>query len=273
MREREQRNPLNGLLVLIAVSVLFFYLFAHQITNKALFQPRPTSYELSETDDSIRLIEAEDGTQLAVFWAPSPGARRTVFYFHGNAEDLGDIAFILNNYRLQGVNVLAYDYRDYGLSEGKPSEKLTYRDAETVLDYAVSALGVDPQSVVFHGRSLGGGIAMEMAVRRPAAGLILESTFLSAYRIYLPLKWMPGDKYVNASKAKKLSCPTLIIHGREDQVVPFAHGEELARLLPDGLGRTLWIEEAGHNDVATRKGATFWAGIRGFLMSLNESEK
>lgn len=232
-----------------------------------MFAPGPASYD--EEWDGLRLIEAKDGTRLAVFWGPVDGAEHTVFYFHGNAEDLGDVSFILNNYRLQGVNVLSFDYRGYGLSEGKPSEKLCYADAERVLEFAKSEWGVEVNSVVFHGRSLGGGVAMEMVKRhRQAAGLVLESTFLSAYRLYLPLKWVPGDKFTNFKKADSIRCPTLLIHGIKDEVVPFAHGEELAKLVESAPLKTLWLPQAGHNDILAVASREYWAGIRGFLSGL-----
>ena len=266
MRTRERRHGLNSLLVLIAVSVLFFYSFAHHISSRALFAPGPSSYGPTET---IRLIEASDGAKLAVYWAEAPNAKGTVFYFHGNAEDLGDIEFILSNYRLQGLNALSFDYRGYGLSEGAATEKLTYADALEVWDHAVKQWGVDPGKVVLHGRSLGAGVAMELATRRPAAGLILESAFLSAFRVVLPMRWVPGDKFVNARKAAKVRCPTLVVHGRRDGVVPIDHGEELAELMVNAEVRTLWLDDAGHNDLTASSGARYWAAIRGFVASLS----
>ena len=264
-RDRERRGGLNTILILVSVCVLFFYLFANVVVRQHLFVPGPPSYQM---DDALRLIPAEDGTQLAVFWGEVPGAQKTVFYFHGNAEDIGDIAFILNSYRLQGVNVLCFDYRGYGLSGGTPSEKNVIADANWVLDHAVANLGVDPEKVILHGRSLGGGIAMELAVERGAAGLILESTFLSIYRLYLPMQRVPGDRFVNFRKAPDLECPTLVMHGRSDQVVPFSHGEELASLVPEELVKTHWFERAGHNDIQSRAGASYWAVIRAFLADL-----
>ncbi len=265
MRKRERRNGLNSVLALAVSCIVFFYLFAWQVSSQNLFVPGPASYE---EGDSIFTIEASDGTRLAVYWGPVPKAKRTVFYFHGNAEDLGHVEFILNNYRVQGVNALSFDYRGYGLSEGKPSEANLYADAGEVLDYAIAKLGVAEDSVVFHGRSLGGGVAVELASQRPAAGLILESTFLSLFRIYFPLKWLPADKFRNDRKASQVACPTLIIHGRQDGLVPFDHAEELAALVGAQDVKTLWIDEAGHNDLIAVAGPTYWAAIRGFLSGL-----
>lgn len=265
VRGRGRRHGFNTLLMLGSVSVLFFFLFAQVVSKRLLFVPGPASYQADET---IVMVPAKDGPQLAVFWAPVAGAAKTVFYFHGNAEDLGHTMFVLNNYRLQGLNVLSFDYRGYGLSEGVPTEKNTYADANAVLDYAIANFGVEPDRVVLHGRSLGGGVAMELAARRGALGLVLESTFLSVYRLYLPLSWVPGDKYKNAKKAPKVTCPTLVIHGAQDSVVPFSHGGELAALMGSEQVKTLWIEGVGHNDLVDRASARYWGALRVFLSGL-----
>lgn len=256
---------MNTILVMVSVSVLFFYLFANVVVKQNLFVPGPSSYG---PDASILMVPAEDGTKLAVFWGESPGAERTVFYFHGNAEDIGDVAFILNSYRLQGVNVLCFDYRGYGLSEGVATEKNAFSDAITVLDYAIAHFGVDPKQLVLHGRSLGGGVAMELAIERGAAGLILESTFLSVYRLYLPMEWLPGDKFANFRKAPELECPTFVMHGTADEVVPFEQGVELASLVPAKFVKTHWFEGLGHNTIVGEAGSAYWAAIRAFLAEL-----
>jgi len=251
---------------LAAVSALFIVFFAGYAADQLLFAPREAQYDAQT--DGIHLISASDGTQLAVYWGPVEGAEKTVFYFHGNAEDIGDISFILQNYRLQGVNALSYDYRGYGLSGGAPSEDSCYADAARVLEYAADAFGIDLSKVVYHGRSLGGGIALEMAVERPGAGLILESSFLSAFRLYLPLTRLPGDRFENYRKASKLEGPLLVIHGEQDRLVPFEHGETLARLATRAQTRRLWIGKAGHNDLQQVAAGDYWAAIRSFCSSL-----
>lgn len=266
MRTRERRNGINNVVVLMAACVLFFALFAHQMTTRALFVPGPASYG---EDESFIRIESGDGVELAAFWGPAEGARWTVLYAHGNSEDLGDVRRALENYRLQGVSVLAFDYRGYGRSEGQPSETNSYEDAEAVYRYATDELGVDGQRIILHGRALGGGVAMQLATQVEPAALILESAFLSVYKLYLPLKWLPGDKFDNERKAPLVQCPTLVIHGKADQVVPFEHGEKLAGLMGSAAVKTLWLDGAGHEELAAGSGAEYWAGIRGFLASLD----
>lgn len=265
MREREHKGGLNRVVALAAIVILFFFLFSYQVTRNQLFLPQSSSYEESE---SIIRFEAKDGTKLAAFWGPVEGAKWTVVYFHGNAEDIGDVQFILRNYQLQGLNVLCLDYRGFGLSEGKAVEKNTFEDANTLVDYAIANLGVSEERIVVHGRSIGGGVAMELATTLPVAGLILESTFLSVFQMYLPVRWVPGDKFTNSSKADEVTCPTLVVHGREDRIVPFRHGEQLAGLITGAEVKTLWVDGVGHNDLVTQKGQLYWSAIRGYFGSL-----
>ncbi len=265
VREREKRNGFNGVVGLVATCVLFFYIFSYQVTRNKLFFPQEPSYGESE---SIVHFESQDGTKLVAFWGPVEGAKWTVVYFHGNAEDIGDIQSILRSYQLQGLNILCMDYRGFGLSEGKAVEENTFEDANALLDYAIEHLGVDVSRIVLHGRSIGGGVAMELATKRPAAGLILESSFLSIFQMYLPVQWLPGDKFVNSAKAAEVACPALVIHGREDHVVPFKHGEKLASLISEDLVKTLWVDAVGHNDLVLKEGRLYWAAIRNYITSL-----
>lgn len=265
MRKRERRNGLMNLLVLVVTCILFLMIFAHQLTTRALFLPGPSTYG---EEDSIRFVEVEDGTRLAVYWGPAPGAEWTVLYLHGNAEDLGHAQRILTNYRLRGINALSFDYRGYGLSEGLPTEKNVKSDCEAIYRYAIDTLGAREDRLIVHGRSLGGGAAMHLAARRRPAALILESTFLSVYRLAFPVSWLPGDKFDNVALAKKVACPTLVIHARHDEVVPFEQGERLAALIPERLRQTLWLEDAGHNARGARGDARYWAAIGAFVSSL-----
>ncbi|MBC2608125.1 alpha/beta hydrolase [Pelagicoccus albus] len=266
MRERERRNGFNTILVLVALCVLFFYLFAQMVTKQLLFVPGPSTYQAD--DDFIQQVVADDGIVLSVYWQKVPGATKTVFYTHGNGEDIGQTLFILQNYALQGVNVLSFDYRGYGLSEGTPSEKNCYSDARDVIEHAVQEWGVDRNWLILHGRSLGGGVAVQLATEFQPLAVILESTFLSIYQLYLPLSWVPGDKFVNEDKAPEVSAPALVIHGREDRVVPFEQGLELSQALGSHDVKTVWVDGVGHNDLVVKASSEYWAAIRSFLANL-----
>lgn len=267
MRQRERRNHLNGLLALIATCVLFFVLFAHQVKSRYLSaSTEPASY--SADANGIRFVETEDGVKLAIFWGPVPNARLTVFYLPANHEDLGQVQDVLASYRLQGMNAMSFDYRGRGLSEGSATEKNTLRDAEAIYQHAVQELGVTAGSIVAHGKELGAAVAMHLAVKQELQGLVLETPFLSLMRLHLPLVWMPGDAFDNQANASKVDCPTLIIHGERDKVVPPSHGKKLAELIGEEQAKTLWLPAAGHDDLRDATGDRYWAAIRTFIASL-----
>ncbi len=266
MRKRERRNGFNNLLTLMAACVLFYAVFAYQIRNASLFRPAAATY--TAADNGILWIDADDGARLAAQWRPARGSKWTVLYFHGNGEDLGAAQPTISNYQLQGVSVLSFDYRGFGLTEGKATEANAVSDAETILDHAISALGADPERIVLHGRDVGAGIALQLAAKRRPAGVIVESAYLSLLRLYLPIRWAPGDRFKNEAAAKRLRCPALVIHGKRDLDVPFEHGERLAEAISPELVKTAWIEEGGHADLASGAASPYWPAIRGFLSSL-----
>ncbi len=238
---------------------------ARQFATRILFQPPPSSYEQSE---SIISIQSKDGEPIAAYVGFHSTSAKTVFFFHGNAEDLGNIMPLLKTYELKGFNVAAFDYRGYGLTPGKPSEQNAYDDAESVYDYLLQHFKIDENQIVLHGRSLGGGVAMELAKRRSPAGLILESTFRSVFKVVLPFEWIPGDRFKNESKVEFIQCPALIIHGKRDQVIPFSHGLALAAAFGSERATMFWVDEAGHNNLAQVAQEEYFFVIEQFILAL-----
>ena len=233
--------------------------------DRMIFQPQTPGY--TATPD-VTLVPTADGDSIAVLWLPNPRARHTILYSHGNAEDIGDLRAFLADLREAGFSVLAYDYRGYGMSSRRvPSERSAYRDLAAAYEHLTGALGVPPGRVILHGRSLGGGIASELASRRPAAGLILESTFVSAFRVAIPRPIFPFDRFATAGRLRNVRCPVLVIHGTRDQVIPPWHGAALLeRANPPK--RHLWVEGAGHNDLVNVAGPRYWRTLRDFASSL-----
>ncbi len=230
----------------------------------AMFQPQAPRYSGGE---GFFMLESGDGESVSAYFAESPRARDTVFYFHGNAEDIGDIMPLLSTYRLRGYNVFCVDYRGYGLSAGEPTEANVYEDALAGLIFLTETKGIPVDSIILHGRSLGGGPATELALHHNVGGLILESTFRSIYKLYFPVRWVPGDKFCNEGKLGRVQCPVLVVHGKEDQVVPVSHGETLADELPESQMETFWVEGAGHNDLVNRAGMSYWNRVDRFIRS------
>nr|WP_313890014.1 MULTISPECIES: alpha/beta hydrolase [Nostoc] len=115
------------------------------------------------------------------------------------------------------------------------------------------------------GRSVGGGSAVNLAMQKPVAGLIIESSFISAFQVIVPFRILPFDKFPNLENIKKVKCPILVIHGKADEIIPFAHGEKLfnAAISPK---LSLWVEEANHNDL-------FWVAEEKYQKTLQEFTK
>ena len=233
---------------------------------------------LAATPDSVGLayedvyLTAADGTRIHGWHIPGE-SEVTLLWFHGNA---GNISHRLDNILILrqrlGVGVFIIDYRGYGLSEGRPSEKGIYMDAESAFGYLTDELGLDAErEVVLFGRSLGVGVAVEMATRHRVRGVILESGFtsiremagVSVYRMLIPLIFALFEaRYDSVSKMGRVESPVLILHGDRDTTVKYWMGEKLFGAANEP--RTLYrIQGAGHND-------TYYVGGEGYFEALGE---
>jgi len=227
------------LLVYAAACVL-----AHFMSDRLIFQPPSASYR----DSTVTLkLRAADGARISAIHLPNPSAAFTILYSHGNAEDLGLVMPVLARLREWGFSVLGYDYHGYGTSEGRPSEARAYLDGEAAFAYLTADLAVAPARIIAYGRSVGSGPAIELAARHPVGGLVIESGFTSASRVVFRLPLLPFDRFTNIAKIGRVTCPILVMHGTEDEIVPIAHGKRLFEAAP-AVKRSLWIDGAGHND-------------------------
>lgn len=223
---------------------LFFALYVYFRADSMIFQPQSASYQ---DDENILKLPITETKSISAQYLSNSNAEYTVLYSHGNAEDLGDIQPIVERLNRWGFNVLAYDYQGYGTSHGNPSERNAYKDIETAYQYLTQDLRINPSKILVYGRSVGGGPSVELATRYTIAGLILESTFTSAFRVVVPIPILPFDKFSNAAKLSRVNCPVLVLHGEADRVIPFHHGQKLFDLASDPK-QFLWESEAGHND-------------------------
>lgn len=231
--------------------------------NWLMFRPPPATYR---TLPGLVRIPV-DGDTVAAVWLPNPAARLTLLYSHGNAEDLGDDLPLLQALHGRGFAVLAYDYRGYGLSTGRPSERKAYADESAAYGWLTREQHVPPGRIVVHGRSLGGGPAAELASREPVAGLVLESTFTAVQSVSAWGRIFPFDWFRTARRLPHVRCPVLVIHGTADRVIPFAVGRRLFRLAQEPK-QALWVEGAGHNDLVEVAGERYWQALERFAASL-----
>jgi fermentation-respiration switch protein FrsA (DUF1100 family) len=230
----------RSLLFVYAVFALYVYFRA----DSMIFLPQAASYQDTQEILKVPVTQTE---QISARFLPNPEATYTLLYIHGNAEDLGDIRPVLDRLHGWGFSVFAYDYRGYGTSDGKPTEKNAYQDAEAAYSFLIQHLNIPPEQIIVYGRSVGGGSAIELATRYPIAGLILESTFTSAFRVVVPFPLLPFDKFSNLDKVPKVSCPMLVMHGQADQTIPLEHGQILYEAASEPK-MSLWVAAAGHND-------------------------
>jgi len=198
-------------------------------------------------------------------WGVGPGAPGPVVaFFHGNGERIDEWVGPLRRYTERGASVLLIEYRGYGRSGGAPSKEALTADSLAFLERLRHDSRVDPDRVVLHGRSIGGGVACAVAGIRPPAALVLQSTFTRMTDLALR-RGLPGflvrDRFDSAEVVARLDVPILIAHGREDPVIPFAQGQALYALARHGRFLALDCE---HNNCPPDWGE-FMAAAAGFL--------
>lgn len=239
-------------------------LLAHCWATRRLYIPKPASYVDEGVEGFVKLRTAS-GLSISAMHLQNPEARHTILFHHGNGSDLGRILPHMQEMRRHGFAVFAYDYPGYGTSEGSPSVAGLYEAGQSAYDYLRNTL--TPSDIILVGRSLGGGVATEIACRNRAAGLILESTFSSTYLTKIPFPFFLGDKFHNLSKVAKIQMPLLVIHGTEDKLIPFKHGQQLyAKAQPPK--QSFWVQGAGHYDYQSHH-AQYWQTLRNFSESLS----
>jgi hypothetical protein len=178
-----------------------------------------------------------------------------ILFFHGNASNAGLHAPVLGAIaRGTGIRVLAAGYSGYGGNDGSPSEAAVIEDGRAAFDHLV-ARGFAPGRIVLYGESIGGAVAAAVAAERPCGGVVAQSTFSSlgsmALRVYplLPLTaLLVRGSFRNADRLAAATCPVLVVHGERDEVIPFAEGRTLHRLLAPRAD-FLPIPGARHNDL------------------------
>jgi len=254
----------------IALLFLFFYLlmviFAWIYADHILFPyPDPPTYEEKEVDFYVTTISGEKIACLKLF-AKEPNGL-TILYSHGNGEDLGMLKPLLEDFTKFGCNVIAYDYPGYGLSEGSPTEASCYAAIDTLYEYIVSEINIPKERLLLWGRSLGTGPSCYLASKVNIAGLILETPFLSAFRSVTEIPVLPWDRFRNINIVDEVKCPSLVIHGLYDEVVPFRQGRKIHKLLPEPK-TFLEIKDASHNDLIEKGGRLYKETIQKFLKTL-----
>ena len=273
------RPLLTGVLVALSIYLLLALLIY-------LFQPRLVYIphrDLVATPTEIGLayqevyFTTEDGVRLSGWLVPAKGARSTVLFCHGNA---GNISYLLEELRLfhrLGLNILVFDYRGYGHSEGNPSEQGTYLDVEAAWNFLVREQGSATDEIIVCGHSLGGPIAAWLARKHTPGALFLEAAFTSIpelgqelYPIF-PARLLARFAYNTLVYVAEVNCPVLVVHSRDDELIPFTHGR---RLFEAARQPKSFVEiRGGHNDGFAISEKIYRKGVEDFISIWLESNK
>ena len=244
------------------------------VLNRLLFFPSRT-VAVTRAPFEDRWFDAGDGIRLHGWWLrAAPPATGHVLLCHGNAGNVADRAPHAKLLAAAGLDVLLFDYRGYGRSAGRPGEAGTYRDARAARAALLSEPGVDPARVLYLGESLGGAVALELALEHPPAGLVLQSAFTSVRDIarrHYPI--VPGamvpDAYPSLRLIRRLATPLLVIHGERDEIVPAEHGRALHDAAPEPK-RLHVVADVGHNDLIAEAGEEWAAAVSAFAARWTE---
>lgn len=264
--------PIIWIVVVIAGAYVAFAGFFFIFQSSYVYYPERI---LSNDPGSIGLsfetvsFQTSDTVKLSGWFIPSDDARGVILFCHGNAGNISHRLESIQIFHQLGLAVFIFDYRGYGQSEGKPSEGGTYTDAEAAWRYLVEERKVDPNRIIIFGRSLGGAVAAWLAQSRTPGALILESTFTSVSDIaaklypYLPVRLLSRFKYDTAGYLDKVRSPVLIVHSREDEMMPFGHGQ---RLFERAMEPKIFLEISGsHNEGFITSGKRYEEGLNAFI--------
>ena len=219
--------------IIIAYIVVIIFVYFYQ--RNLLYHPSENNYQ----NDTIQFnhqeifIKVNDEIKLKS-WIINKDLKnfKTLVFFHGNAGDLSNRIYKLNELDKLNINILLISWRGFSGNEGYPTEKNLYEDAEAAIKW-LNKKKVSNSQIILYGESLGTGVAVEIASKNNFNSIILESPFTSIensakiYYPYLPVKLLLKDRYDSINKIKMINSPILIMHGKKDDVVPFSMGKEL----------------------------------------------
>lgn len=246
-------------------------------------EPRMAFYPIrgvQETPETVGLaftevrIPTSDGETLHAWWLEHPHPRAQLIFWHGNGGNLSLWLDVIAEFRRRGFSVLAVDYRGYGASTGRPSERGLCRDAEASVRLFGETLRKPGAPVVYWGRSIGSFVAAYAASNAPPDALVLEAPFPEVRTILRtnPVLWalsflssyrFPTSKYVDRYRG-----PLLVVHGDADSIIPFSAGRRVYDRAPSPHKRFLAINGADHNDLHVVNPAVYWAAVDEFVEPL-----
>jgi len=263
-------------LVLLVVAVAVVAWLVRRVEARLAFFPfegedaTPSAYGV---DFTALTIVTDDGERLRAWHLPRSDARARIVYFHGNGGNLSLWSDVLVGLWQAGFEVIAPDYRGYGLSTGSPSEQGLYRDVDATLRYVHEQQARGDLPLIYWGRSLGATMAAYAATRRPAHGIVLEAGFpsmrsvLETNPVLWALSWVSSYRFPTAQWMASVKQPTLVLHGDRDSIIPYRLGQRLYDRIP-GPKTFVTIPGGDHNEPVPQDARGYWAAIHQFISLL-----
>ncbi len=256
--------------VLLIVVVYF-------MQSRMLYLPGVPGRTLTMTPTDVGMdyqdvfIETTDGVTLHG-WFIAGRSSQVLLFFHGNAGNISHRLDSIRQFQDLGLSVLIVDYRGYGQSEGRTTERGIYRDADAAWQYLIEDRGIVASDILIFGRSLGASVAARLAAQHQPLALIVESSFTSVPDIaqdlypWLPARWLSRLSHATREYVRDVKCPILVVHSRDDEIIPFRHGEAIFASANEP--RTLLAIRGTHNDAFLRDARVYIGGLRAFLTGL-----
>lgn len=284
----KQRRKLSAGRILLTISLviivgmILFYFGARRFERAVVFHPESygegARWKVPRGGEDV-WFRGAGGERMHGWYVrgqgTGPKSLATVIYFHGNGGNVSAVGWLGEALSERGFDVLLFDYRGYGRSEGSVrDERSIYEDAEAAYDYIVRERNVRPEQVVLYGQSLGTTAAADLAARRPCGAVILESGLSSASDMAsLILPWVPvwvhrygQNHFESAKKLERVNAPVFVAHGGRDTTIPVEQGYKLYNAAREPKQLVI-IQEAGHNDLIARGGPEYLDALAGFIKS------
>ncbi len=268
-------NTLTNILLLTVFAYGFLLIFIYFYQSRLLFLPNLPSRTVESLPSAVGLpyepvdLHTRDNIHLSGWFIPAPEQRGVILFCHGNAGNISHRLDSLLLFHRLGFSTLIFDYRGYGSSQGHPSEAGTYLDVEAAWQYLTTERSIVSSHIILFGRSLGAAVAVHQATVSSPGALIVESSFTSvpdmAAELYpfLPVRWLSRFDYNVQQQLPRVSCPVLVVHSREDEIIPFRHGRALYKTA--NQPKQFLELRGGHNNGFLLAGQAYIRELDGFL--------
>ncbi len=276
---------MKTLISLLSIAASIYVLLAlalYLLQGKMVFLSGLPGRALTATPGDIGLeyedvsLTTSDDERLHGWYVPATDRRGVVLFFHGNAGNISHRLDSIGIFHQLGLDTLIIDYRGYGQSTGKTNEQGTYLDAQAAWSYLVDERGIPADRIIIFGRSLGGAVGAWLGaqpdMKNGPAAVIIESSFTSgvdmARQLYpfLPAQLITRLRYPAVEYASRLQCPVLVVHSRDDEIIPFAMGQSIYAAVKQ---RKSFLELRGdHNNGFYISRHDYVTGLDGFIESV-----